>query len=262
MPVPTPAVPADTADAEPSPADAPDPAVGPDEDPEQVGRLERIFGPMTAVRVVALVVAFAFLGAVLGYVGGQDRSDHPLSTVDVGFFRDMSFHHEQAVGMSVLLLAKSGIQGDLRGYATEIILDQRYEIGVMNATLDRFGYPSSPGRTGMGWMGPAYPINEMPGLATPAQMAALKHDTGRTAEALWIALMSEHHLGGMHMADDAYRKGHDRTVRNVAYGDLTTQRGEIVDLSILRKRLGLPIPKGFTDPTKDPRIHPLALQQG
>ncbi|MCU1353031.1 MAG: hypothetical protein JWM05_2240 [Acidimicrobiales bacterium] len=217
-------------------------------------------GPLTAGRVVALVVALAFLAGAVGFVVGERRGARdPLSATDVGFMQDMSRHHEQAIEMSLLLLGKPGIDPDLRSFAQEIVMDQRYEIGVMNATLDRFGHPVDTGSQAMDWMGPTVPTDKMPGLASAAQIDELTKATGPRAEALWIALMARHHLGGIHMADDEARHGHDRTVRNLALGMVKTQRGEIVDQDSARQRLGLPIPKGFTDPTKDPGLRPLSL---
>ena len=224
-------------------------------------RLGRAFGPMTAWRVVILLVAFAFLGGAVGWaIAGRD--DDPLSATDVGFMQDMGYHHDQAVQMSSILLNKQGIDPDLRSYALEIIISQQADRGIFNATLDRFGHSSSPGEEVMGWMFPvALPRDEMEGLASPAQIEQLKAAQGDEAEALWIALMSEHHLGGMHMGDWEARHGHDNATRNMARAGVATQYGEITDLSNYRIRRGLPIPEGFSDPTKDQRMNPLSLTQ-
>jgi uncharacterized protein (DUF305 family) len=228
---------------------------------EPTGRLQRWFGPMTWGRVLALVLALAFVGGAIGYLVG-DRSDRdPLSSTDVGFMQDMSAHHEQAVRMAILLLGKDDIDPDLKSYAMEILVGQRYEIGLMNATLDRFGHPTEQGETAMGWMDAPVPADEMPGLASDEEMAQLAKAQGKEAEALWIAMMSRHHLGGIHMADFEARHGHDRTVRNIAKAMVNTQRGEVQDLNRTRIRLGLPIPDGFTDPTKSPDMTPLSATE-
>ncbi|MCU1455123.1 MAG: hypothetical protein JWN46_3269 [Acidimicrobiales bacterium] len=234
------------------------PAAPPDAAPP--GRIRQAFGPLTAGRVVVLIVAFVFLAGAVGFtVGHRQAARDPLSAVDVGFLRDMSYHHEQAVQMSLLLLGKPGIDTNLRSFAQEVLLDQRYEAGIMQATLDRFGHDTRVGSRVMAWMGPALAPDQMPGLASPAEMARLRSATGGTASSLWIALMSRHHLGGIHMADFAARRGHDARVRNLALAMAKNQRSEIVDFGGLRQRLGLPIPAGYTDPTKDPGLAPLAL---
>ncbi|WP_426572064.1 DUF305 domain-containing protein [Aquihabitans sp. McL0605] len=211
--------------------------------------------------VAALVVAVAFLvGAIAFVVGQRDGDADPLNAVDVGFMQDMGYHHEQAVQMSLLLLAKEGLDPNLTSYAQEIIIGQRYEQGVFSATLDRFHHDSEPGDTVMGWMGEPLPIDKMTGLATDAQMEQLRNATGKDAEALWIALMSEHHLAGLHMADYAARHGKDETTRNLALSMVKNQRSEVLDLARYRTSHDLPIPKGFSDPTQDQRLNPLSFR--
>ncbi|QXC62776.1 DUF305 domain-containing protein [Aquihabitans sp. G128] len=250
-----PAAPASPELGGPDPLATPAAAPVPD---EAVGRLTRWFGPLTALRVVALLVAVAFLGGAVGWALSQHDRD-PLSATDVGFMRDMSYHHEQAIEMSLILLGKDSVDADLKSFAQEFIIDQRYEQGLFNAILDRYGYSAEVGKTVMGWMGPPLPRDSMEGLATESQMAALRAATGTKAEALFVALMTEHHLGGLHMADWEARKGKDRTVRNVAKAMVTTQRGEVIDLNSYRLRHDLPLEKGFSDPLEDQRLNPLSL---
>ncbi len=239
------------------PADAPSDAP-PDDAGPGGGALDRVFGPLTTPRLVVLLVAVAFLGGAVGWAVGQ-RDDDPLSATDVGFLQDMGYHHDQGVEMSLILLQKDDVEGGLHDYAQEIVVDQRYQQGLFNAIADRFGHASSP-RDGeaMGWMGRPVPVDEMSGLATEAQMQELRDATGAEAEALWIALMSEHHLGGLHMADWEARHGRDETTRNLARSIIDTQRGEVFDLDRYRRRRELPIPDGFSDPTEDQRLYPLS----
>jgi uncharacterized protein (DUF305 family) len=229
-------------------------------DEERPGLLERS-GLHSPWRLLVLLAAVAFLGGAVGWAVSE-RGRDPLSSTDVGFMQDMGFHHAQAVELSLLLAGKDDVDGSLKNFAYEIIISQQADRGMFNATLDRFGYASDPGDTVMAWMGPGIPIDKMEGLATAAQMADLKAATGKDAEALWIALMSEHHLGGVHMADWEARHGHDRTTRNIAKAMVTVQLGEIADLQRYRSRTGLPIPEGFSDPLKDQRMHPLSTTDG
>lgn len=209
-------------------------------------------------RVLVLVAAVAFLAGALGWAIGQ-RDQDPLSATDVGFLQDMGLHHEQAIQLSLLVLGKDGIDPDLRSFANEYILGQRFEQGIFNALLDRFGHSSDPGETVMEWMGPGVPAADMAGMASEAEMEQLERLEGRDAESLFISLMSEHHLGGLHMADYEARKGQDRTVRNVALAMVRTQRGEVIDLDRYRERHDLPIPDGYEDPMKDQRLNPLSI---
>ncbi len=209
-------------------------------------------------RVIALLAAVAFLAGAVGWAVGQ-RDQDPLSATDVGFLQDMGLHHEQAIQMSLLLLGKDDINPDLRSFANEYILGQRFEQGIFNALLDRFGHSSDPGETVMEWMGPGVPADEMSGMASAAEMEQLEELQGPAAESLFISLMSEHHLGGLHMADYEARKGQDRTVRNVALAMVRTQRGEVIDLDRYRERNDLALPEGYEDPMDDQRLNPLSI---
>ncbi len=242
-------------DVPPSPPTAPDP-----------GAAEPVVEPpsrrgLSGLQIGILVVAFCFLAGAVGFVVGERQESDPLSATDVGFMQDMSYHHEQAVQMSLLLLDKEGIDRTLRSFAQEIIIDQRFEQGVYNATLDRLGHPVSAGDTVMGWMGEPVAAEDMPGLATEEQMDALRAAEGDEAAALWIAMMSEHHLAGLHMADYEARHGSDATTVNMAKATVKNQRSEIIDLARYRENAGLPIPEGYTDPRDDQRLDPIAFTE-
>lgn len=232
------------------------------QEPTGPGALERLLGPLTASRLVALLLAVAFLGGTVGWAVGQ-RDDNPLSEVDVGFMQDMSVHHLQAVQMSILLLANDTVDPELQRYAQEIILSQRFDQGIFNATLDRFGFPTDPGETVMEWMGGhGFPMEQMSGMASEEEMDRLADAEGAEAESLWISLMSEHHLGGMHMSDYAARNGSDRTTVNLARAMVEIQRDEILELGRYRDRAELPFPDGFSDPSTDQRMRALSLTEG
>ena len=241
-----------------APTPSPDLDQAPEPDEPSGGRLTRWFGPMTPLRVVVLIVAIAFLASAIGWGIARKTSD-PLSADDVGFMQDMGYHHDQAVQMSLMLLGKDDVSPTIKSFATEILLDQRYEQGMFNAILDRYGYAADAGDKVMGWMGEPIPRDEMPGLATEAQLEQLRKAKGRDAEALWIALMTQHHLGGLHMADWEARHGKDQTTRNLAKAMVVNQRSEIIDMNNYRIRAKLPIPDGFGDPLKDQRLNPLSF---
>jgi uncharacterized protein (DUF305 family) len=204
-------------------------------------------------RVAVLVAAVAFLAGAVGWaLGGRDTD--PLNATDVGFLQDMSLHHEQAIQMSLLLLDKDDVDPELGLYAVEIIMSQRFDQGIFNATLDRFGHPSAPGDTVMGWMGHGIPADQMPGMASTEQMGQLRDAGGAEAESLWIALMSEHHVGGLHMAEQAAETGQDATVVALARGTMQIQADEVLELARYRARHELPLPEGFTDPVEHPLV--------
>ena len=240
----------------------PESVPAPDEEPspaEAAGPRQRW---LSTGQVIVLIAAVAFLAGAIAYVvGDRNGSADPLNDVDVGFMQDMGYHHDQAVQMALLLQDKEGIDPNMQSFASEVVVGQRYEQGIFSSTLDRFGHSSEVGDSVMGWMGEPVATDDMPGLATEEQMDALAAAEGEEAEALWIAMMSEHHLAGLHMADYAARHGKDETTVNLAKAIVKNQRSEIIDYARYRKDHGLPIPDGFTDPTKDQRLDPLSSRE-
>jgi uncharacterized protein (DUF305 family) len=79
----------------------------------------------------------------------------------------------------------------------------------------------------MDWMGTGVPYEEMPGLATEEQMAALRDARGAEADALFLELMAEHHRGGIHMATYAAENARTDDVRDLAAAMVAIQSVEI-----------------------------------
>lgn len=188
-------------------------------------------------RVIALVAVMAFFGGAVGYVIGKGRPPS-ADSVDVGFYRDMTAHHEQAVAMSLIELG-NGENSVVRGFAQEIILFQRWEMGRMHEQLLEWGASPAPQDPAMGWMGMPVPLRDMPGLATDEQMQALRDARGAAADALFLELMSEHHRGGVHMASYAAAHAKDADVRALATVMARNQRIDIEEFRQTAERFGL-----------------------
>ena len=108
-------------------------------------------------QVIALVVALCGLAAVLGWRLGSDSPSKPSATsVDVGFFQDMSTHHQQAITMALDYL-HDGTDPLLRQIAGEIVTYQSSEIGMMNTYLGQWGRGGNQPRLAMGWMPRRFP---------------------------------------------------------------------------------------------------------
>ncbi len=193
-------------------------------------------------RLVVLGVAVLFLGASLGYFLTRRGESHPKAgSVDVGFLQDMRYHHDQATQMSLAYLQKpaAGQDPQLRTMAAEILLGQQLEAGAMVQLLHDYGQPdSNESGTGMAWMSMPFPIAQMPGMATPDQLAAMKAATGVDADRQFAQLMLNHHLGGEHMAEYAVVHVHEHDVRVLAQSILTGQESEIDELRAVVARLG------------------------
>jgi uncharacterized protein (DUF305 family) len=196
--------------------------------------------PPPSVRV-ALVAALLFLAGSVGYAVGTRTAldgDAP-SAADVGFLQDMIAHHEQAIEMSQLALSQD-LPPTVRSFAMEVVSDQRYEIGLMESTLREWGEPAitDDGRA-MGWMGHESAVEEMPGMASPEELAPFSTLRGDAAASHWITLMSRHHEGGVEMATEGARRADDAFVQGLADRMARKQRTEINEYQLARERLRL-----------------------
>ena len=197
--------------------------------------------------LAAFVAALAFLAGSAGYavgtrVGGPDPSD-----ADVGFLTDMVAHHEQAVELSSIALTRPELPGPVRSFVLEVLSDQRYEIGLMEATLRSWGEPvDDEDDEAMAWMGEPVAEDEMPGLASEEDIDRLSDSVGAEAASLWLAMMTTHHEGGVHMGEAGAREAADPFVRELAARMARNQSIEINEYASVRARLGLPEPAGLT----------------
>ena len=197
--------------------------------------------------LIGLLVAVAFFGGAVGYALGSDRGGGP-SEADVGFLRDMITHHEQAIIIAKEVSRYEGMPQVIESFAEEVLVFQRYEMGAMAAKLQSWGEPQQVDGPAMAWMGTPVDPDEMPGLISDEDLDRLAKAEGDERAALFLALMSKHHLGGAHMAEEAAELVTDDYVRGLATGMAQQQAAEIGEYSLARKRLGLSVPSGFTDP--------------
>lgn len=196
---------------------------------------------VTWPRAVVLALAVAFLGFSLALFLERDRPPSS-SSVDVGFYQDMVYHHDQAVQMAIILLDLDGVDSTVRHYAREVLTDQSFEIGVMTSSLDEWGFSADdrPDEA-MEWMAMPVPVDEMAGLMTEEQMDDLENASGEEANALFLEMMSEHHLGGIHMAEHAAEHAESDHVRETARRMAHNQAREVNMYALLAERLELPL---------------------
>jgi uncharacterized protein (DUF305 family) len=187
----------------------------------------------------AIFLAAALLFA--GYAAGTwwaNREAKP-SQVDIGFYDDMSSHHQQAVDMARVYM-RDGDNESLRSRAQEIETSQIGDIRVMQDSLAKWNETGTP-NVAMQWMGEPVPQDAMPGMATPAEMQELAAARGLQLDDLFTALMIDHHAGGLHMAEHAAEAARLSETRSIADAMVKTQQMEIDELNHARQDLGLPI---------------------
>lgn len=203
--------------------------------------------PRSWLALGCLVGAFAFLGAALSYAI-TERADAPPGpgSTDVGFLQDMITHHEQARALSYSEL-ENGTSEDIKVFAREIIQQQSYEIGMMDRMLDEWGYArENRPDTAMEWMGMGVSPQQMPGMASGAELQALQDANGEDADALFLALMKDHHRGGVAMATAAADSAGAPWVRDLAARMARNQAIEINEMDAARDRAGLTdVPDGY-----------------
>lgn len=216
-------------DDSPGAADRGDDHVGDDHgDPDTAERPHRAWPLVVAVGLVALLVGV--LGTLLVT---STRSDAPSDWgADAGFARDMQTHHYQAVEMSFLVYQRTDDPA-VRTLAYDIITSQQQQAGQMYGWLRQWGLPQTGSRPPMAWVGGehaeahARADGTMPGMATPAQLDALRAASGVEAERLFLRLMIDHHRGGVAMADAAVAEATRPEVRQLASAIASAQTSEI-----------------------------------
>ena len=202
---------------------------------------------LLAVIGVGLLLLGGGLTAALGI--GRD-ADPAADSVDVGFSRDMSAHHLQAVEMANLALERSADDA-VRGLAFDISSTQQNQAGRMQGWLALWGHSITGGEQ-MAWMGTdGHADHEtssasggpMPGMATDDELAELRASTGEDFDVLFLQLMTRHHQGGAEMAEYAQTHADEWVVRRLASSIIESQTGETrLMVSMLAERDAEPLP--------------------
>lgn len=161
-------------------------------------------------------------------------SNQPHNSADVMFAQRMIPHHQQAVEMSDMLLAKQGIDKRVTDLATQIKAAQAPEIQQMQGWLTAWGNPPMPpmssddmdhgGHAGMGDM-PGMP--PMQGMMSDDDMNALRDAQGVEAAKLYLTQMITHHEGAITMAQKEISDGQYPDAIAMSHAIVTTQQQEI-----------------------------------
>lgn len=186
---------------------------------------------LRAAAAVLLALALALGGCSSGSGDTSHGPRHDSSTrpadvndVDVMFTMMMIPHHEQAVEMSDILLAKGGVDARVATLARQIKAAQQPEIELMEGWLQDWGQPAHGGRGGMG---------HGEGMMSADDLAALEAADGAAASPVFLQQMIAHHEGAIDMAQDAIDGGSSDDVGELARAIVTTQTAEIRQMNEL-----------------------------
>ncbi|MFF9601349.1 DUF305 domain-containing protein [Streptomyces sp. NPDC014684] len=189
-----------------------------------------------------LVAAGAITYAVAEDSGGSDTGTPAADSADAGFARDMAVHHQQAVEMSYIVRDRTKNE-EVRRLAYDIAQTQANQRGMLLGWLDLWGLPKVSADPPMTWMGMGdMPAGEdgalMPGMATNAEMKKLGTLNGKQAEVFFLQLMTDHHKGGVHMAQGCAAKCTVGVEKRLAQGMVEAQRSEIELMAGMLKERG------------------------
>ncbi|GLU47957.1 DUF305 domain-containing protein [Nocardiopsis ansamitocini] len=169
----------------------------------------------------------------------QDGNGH--NEADVTYMVKMIMHHEQAVEMADLVPDRVE-NAKIRALSDRIDVAQQGELTIMEEWLDVNVYqparrnPAHQNYCGLGGDHHGDEAgcveldtdhSDMPGMATPEQMAELESASGAAFDELFVKLMVTHHEGGITMAEDAMIDGRHSQVLQMANDLITDQSLEI-----------------------------------
>lgn len=180
--------------------------------------LARITLPVAALLALAGCQAAA---TPVDTTSGSPAASSPAASAnaaDVMFTQMMIPHHEQAVVMSDLILAKQGISAEVTKLAEQIKAAQQPEIDQMKGWLKEWGASEHSDHTGHGGMD---------GMLSQEQLDAIEDAQGTEAEKLFLTGMIGHHEGAVTMAKQVQAEGSDTEVRALADAIITSQQAEI-----------------------------------
>lgn len=133
----------------------------------------------------------------------------------------MILHHQQAIQMSDVLLAKQDIDPRVIDLAKQIKAAQDPETQQMQTWLTQWGQPTMPMMPGMDTP------SEMPGMMSQEDMTALENAQGVEASKLFLTQMIQHHQGAIIMAQDEINSGQFPGAVAMARSIASTQQQEI-----------------------------------
>ncbi|MER6682112.1 DUF305 domain-containing protein [Streptomyces olivaceoviridis] len=199
-------------------------------------------GWVAGAAAAVLVAAGAITYAVAEETGGSDPKTPSAQSADAGFARDMAVHHQQAVEMSYIVRDRTKDE-EVRRLAYDIAQTQANQRGMLLGWLDLWNLPKVSADPPMTWMGMGGMASGkdgalMPGMATNTELKKLQSLSGKQAEILYLQLMTDHHKGGIHMAEGCVAKCTVGVEKRLAQGMVDAQQSEIELMAGMLKERG------------------------
>lgn len=192
----------------------------------------------TATAALTLATALTLAGCAdstgSGSTPGMDRGSSSSSPsvvianyndADVMFAQMMIPHHQQAVEMADMILAKDGIDTRVITLAEQIKAAQQPEIEQLQGWLEEWGADNDMG--GMGGM------DHGDGMMSDGDMQTLEAATGTEASRLFLEQMTMHHEGAITMAQDELDNGQNPDALAMAKTIVETQTAELATMQEL-----------------------------
>ncbi|WP_353808686.1 DUF305 domain-containing protein [Agromyces sp. SYSU T00194] len=238
-------------DADPAPAGA---VPGEPPAPARRGPAGRVGALLIGALAVIALVAVAFS---LGRLSTLGQADPTTVSAEAGFARDMQVHHLQGVELAMIIRDGSD-DPDIRRLGYDMATAQAQQAGQMYGWLEEWGLPQAGSEPQMTWMTrPALagaggehadhdasahtPGDPMPGLATYAQVEALRAAEGVEAERMFLTLMIRHHEGALEMSEALLARSTHPVVTSLAQAIIDSQSAEIALMTELLDARGGPV---------------------
>ncbi|MEU4933180.1 DUF305 domain-containing protein [Streptomyces yokosukanensis] len=202
----------------------------------------RRIGWIAGASAAVLVASGAITYAVAEDSGDPGTKTPGAQSADAGFARDMAVHHQQAVEMSYIVRDRTDNE-DVRRLAYDIAQTQANQRGMLLGWLDLWELPKVSAEPPMTWMGMGDMPERgdgslMPGMATDTELKKLQSLNGKRAEILYLQLMTDHHKGGIHMAEGCVAKCTVGVEKQLAQGMVDAQQSELQVMAQMLKERG------------------------
>ncbi|AUI52889.1 MULTISPECIES: DUF305 domain-containing protein [Arthrobacter] len=138
------------------------------------------------------------------------------NSADAMFAQMMLPHHEQAVEMSDIMLAKDNLDPQIMQLAEDIKAAQGPEIEKMTGWLQAWGEPMEMSGD-----------HAMEGMMSPDDLAQLEAAQGDEAARMFLTQMIAHHEGAVAMAEEEIANGQDPDAVALAEAVVADQSAEI-----------------------------------